>query len=105
MCVENQAHSSVKALRSQSKRSRLTKAKLSIRDEEILQGAKQLSDAEKLQTTVSLPPQMVIPTVCGLCLLSIVILKILRPDTEVYSFLCVLVILLLKSFSKTGGLK
>jgi len=105
MCAENQIRSSIKTARLQPKWSRPKKAKHPARDRTILQGAKQLSGAEELQTIVGQPPQIVIPTVCGLCLLSIVILKILRPDVEVYSFLCVFVVLLLKSFSRAEGSK
>jgi hypothetical protein len=100
MCAENQIRSSVRTTRLQPKRSTPKKAKLPTKDREILQGAKQPSDADKSQTIVSLSSQIMIPTVCGLCLLSIVVLKILRPDAEVYSFLCVFVVLLFKSFSK-----
>jgi hypothetical protein len=105
MCAENQVHSSGKTHHLNPKRSRPNKAKPHIKDGKVLQVAKRQSNAEKTQIIVSLLSQIVNPIVYGLCLLSIVILKILRPDIEVYGFLCGFVILLFKSCSRTGNLK
>lgn len=72
MCAENQIRSSVKTARLQPKRSTPKKAKLPIRERKILQGAKQPSDVDKSQTIVNLSSQIMISTVCGLCLLEVV---------------------------------
>jgi len=49
---------------------------------------------------ITINPVAANTAICAACFLGIVILKIVRPDTEPYSFLAVLIVLLLRAFAK-----